>query len=157
MQIRSDKLKDLLSKHGGFGAVIAFKPTGWTFKGDAQQPHAPASITPAASFCAANENSSLAASCHGSHGPATHMVLQGDPTLHAEDTWVHSAGCDRDARDLCADIEPAQHMLAACSDQMEGLAAAASPAVATANDVDDDCGDVWCNVEGVLALQEIDC
>jgi hypothetical protein len=42
VQIRVDKLGDLLNKRGGYSFILACKPTGWIFKGSASSPAPPA-------------------------------------------------------------------------------------------------------------------
>lgn len=102
MQIRSDKLKERLDKHGGFGAVIAFKPTGWTFNGDTADaseavPSKTPSLfsnTPAANSGHAVTVTGAAAMCGTSvQGVNDHNAIEAATNKHANTSSDREADC----------------------------------------------------------------
>ena len=123
VQIRFDKLKELLCKHGGFGAIVAFKPTGWTFKGGASiaAPAAshtsPSGVSHHASITQGTVAAPLTAIQH-SHAPLKDMLSKHELGAERNGGSVETERIDANGS---SDDDAAQHISTACEGDMEDL------------------------------------
>jgi hypothetical protein len=130
VQIRSDKLRELLSKHGGFGTILAFKPTGWTFNGDASRPP-PDPLTRVLASTSAILNSTATVNAAANKVPPMASLESHQPVLLQHGSNAHGGGdpiaaggsACRATMHTCADdaikFEAARATHAACNAHME--------------------------------------
>lgn len=130
VQIRFDRLKELLSNHGGFGAVIAFKPTGWTLKANAANPtpapsHPHMHGTATASHHATASTSTTITPLMAMHAPRRPASLQPVGNMHVA-CLERSGGAA--AQQMHADntggFESCKHARTACHGHTEQLTVA---------------------------------
>ena len=122
VQIRSDKLKELLSKHGGFGAVVAFKPTGWTFKGGSSTaaPAASSAPHPASNHHAkATDGASTVPLLVTHPSPAPLQDFLNQPRVGADRNRDSFSKHQTDAHGLC-EVDAAQDISTACAHARDG-------------------------------------